>query len=146
MQHPVQDSYSEPRLELTPLIDVVFVVLVCFMLTAPFLELDNVALATNEASSDKTSLDPQSTKKLQIFVHDNDTIWIRNTQVADKDLPATLQRLRQQQNHGNVLVFHDRRAKFGTYEWLKGELSKAGFEKMEIALDIPPKQNLNKKK
>lgn len=137
MQQPIQDSFSEPRLELTPLIDVVFVVLVCFMLTAPFLELDHVSLATSSASSDKSSMQPQSTQKLQIYVYENDTIWIRNSPVADKELPSTLKRLREQQGHGEVLVFHDRRAKFGTYEWLKGELSKAGFEKMEIALDLP---------
>lgn len=137
MQQPEQDPVLEPRLELTPLIDVVFVVLVCFMLTAPFLELDNVSLASSAASHDKSSLTTGTTEKLQIHVRENDTIWIRQSFVADKDLPALLQRLRKQQGHSSVLVFHDRRAKFGTYEWLKGELSKAGFEKMEIALDVP---------
>lgn len=136
MQQPPSNDPPPPQLELTPLIDVVFVVLVCFMLTAPLLELDQVALAASHAS-EKKSLTPHEVEKLQIHVHADDTIWIQRHMVADRDLGPALRRLRAQQGHGEVLVFHDRRAKFGTYEWLKGELSRAGFDQMDIVLGIP---------
>lgn len=52
---PDDDSVEEPLINLTPLIDVVFVVLITFMLIAPVLDIDSVDLATSGGTEKKRS-------------------------------------------------------------------------------------------
>lgn len=133
MRNPPSEPSVNTDIQLTPLIDVVFVVLVCFMLVAPMVEMDQVQLASN-ASSQTQALSKEETQHVHIHVKDDDTIWIHKKQISDHDLAQVLKTLQSQTPNKKALVFHDRRAKFGTYEWLKGQLAKAGFEEMDIVL------------
>ena len=53
---PVPDI-EEPQINLTPLIDVVFVILIMFILIAPILELDRIDLADAGGSQLNTSVE-----------------------------------------------------------------------------------------
>ncbi|MEN9654223.1 MAG: hypothetical protein RL235_335 [Chlamydiota bacterium] len=122
------DELEEPLINLTPLIDVVFVVLIAFMLIAPMLEVDRVELATAGPMSRKEAPhDP-----LSIAIRADDTIVVRGKTVTMGELTALLQSENKQRH---PLVLPDKKARFGTYQAVKNTLEQAGFEQMDVALE-----------
>ncbi len=124
---------EEPHINLTPLIDVVFVVLIAFMILAPLLDIDQVELAqAPDASKKKESLQEAST--LAIAVRRDNTIWVDKRQIALSDLDAWL--LAEKKRHPGQIpkLFQDKRAEFGTYQAVKNRIEACGFEELDIVL------------
>jgi biopolymer transport protein ExbD len=130
-----KEVLEEGVINLTPLIDVVFVVLIMFIIVAPMLEVDHVELAAKE-QADRERTPIQENSHLVIHVHADNTIWINKQRVSEKDLLPLLKR--EKLNHPKQIpqLFHDKKAFFGTYQTVKNSLERAGFE--EIALFLQP--------
>lgn len=124
------DAGDEPLINLTPLIDVVFVVLITFMLIAPILDIDSVNLAPGGAT-EKKELQPGP---ISISVHADNTIWLRGEKVTLLQLEQLLKQ--EKKRHPNAIpqLLHDRQAQFGTYQAIKNSLEAIGFEQMDVIL------------
>jgi biopolymer transport protein ExbD len=119
-------------IELTPLIDVVFVVLIMFILIAPILEVDNVKLARAPAREQNEATNMSS---LTIHVHENDTIWINKKLVTPESLSPVLKALKSKNPKLTPQLFHDRKAHFGTYQMVKNAVEEAGFDELDVVLE-----------
>ncbi|HNA62316.1 MAG TPA: biopolymer transporter ExbD [Rhabdochlamydiaceae bacterium] len=128
-----QDPFEEATINLTPLIDVVFVVLIIFIIIAPMLELDRVELAQAAATPNKQAANPESSP-LAIHVHQDNTIWFNGKCVTIEQLTTILKTLRQQGSHKIPQLFQDKRAFFGTYQNVKNAVEVAGFDELDIIL------------
>lgn len=124
-------AIEEPSINLTPLIDVVFVILITFMIIAPLLETDTIELA-EASSSHKNS----SAKEHPISIHvfRNNQIRFNQELVTPEQLVPLLKQAKQQYPDAVPQVFHDQRAFFGTYQEIKNGAELAGFDQMEIVL------------
>jgi biopolymer transport protein ExbD len=125
---------QEPVINLTPLIDVVFVVLIAFILVAPLLDRDQVQLASVANVPSHVPLSMKEASPIQIHVRADNTILLSGIPTSLEDLPQKLFIARQQFPHAHPQVFHDKRAHFGTYQALKNCLERAGFDEMDIVL------------
>lgn len=121
----------DAELNLTPLIDVVFVVLIMFIVVVPILELDRVTLAPGKTQEAKTV---SQSSPLAIHVHKDNTIWVAKRQVAPANLGPYLHELRAAHPATNPQLFHDAHAEFGTYQLVKNAVDEAGFSEMEVIL------------
>lgn len=126
-----RDEPVEPNL--TPLIDVVFVVLIMFIVVAPILELDRVHLATGqEESSQRTNV--RETGSVVIHVHENNSIWLNQREIDPSRLEEGLVAMRATNSDRYVQLLHDRSAHFGTYQMVKNAVEAAGFEELDVIL------------
>lgn len=125
-------TIEEPTVNLTPLIDVVFVILIMFILVAPLLELDRVDLA--EAPSDRKSTSVHESGPLSIHVHRDNTIWLDNKKVTVNQLAVLLKQAKKKYPNARPQLYHDKHALFGTYQAVKNAAESAGFEQMDIIL------------
>ena len=78
-------------INLTPLIDVLFTVLVLFIVISPFLDIESVQLPPKglEATGQRNK------RKIRIFVNKNEQIKINDTSVSLKQLGVVLQELKK---------------------------------------------------
>lgn len=131
LQRSLEDeSAEEPLINLTPLIDVVFVVLITFMLIAPVLDIDSVNLAP---SGNQEKKEFQS-GPISIAVHADNSIWYRGSKTTFEQLEKQL-RLDKKAKPGAIpQVVHDKQASFGTYQALKNIFESVGFEQMDVVL------------
>jgi len=127
-------SESEELVNLTPLIDVVFVVLILFILISPLLELDRISLANVSAQGQKQAIPIEENAPMKIHVFADNTIWINNTLVSGKDLFSFMKKIKEQVPHTIPQIYHDKEAFFGTYQTVKNALEAAGFEEMDVIL------------
>lgn len=121
---------DEPFINLTPLIDVVFVVLITFMLIAPALDIDSVNLAQSGGTEKKE----MQTGPIAITVHADNSIWYQGSKVSLAQLETILKQEKKRQPHAIPQLIHDMKAQFGTYQMLKNSLESIGFEQMDVVL------------
>jgi len=119
---------------LTPLIDVVFVVLIMFIVVAPILELDRVLLAAGNNGPTTHPLTLQEKSSLTIHVHQDNTIWFNERLVDLTQLSHALKEARDINPDGRLQLMHDKRAMFGTYQSVKNVVEAVGFEEMDVIL------------
>lgn len=121
-------------INLTPLIDVVFVVLIMFIVVAPMLEIDRVSLATSSPQENKQHPTLQQDNALMIYVHADNSIWLQSKMIRPEDLPKLLQAAKRSNPRLSVKLFHDKKAHFGIYQMIKNSVEGAGFEDMDVIL------------
>lgn len=123
---------EENQINLTPLIDVVFVVLITFILIAPLLELDKIALAGKTSEGNMSESFQKSA--IEIYVHEDNTIWINKKKIRAHELKPTLSQLHSEHPQTIPRLYQDRRATFGTYQTVKDIVETAGFTRLDIVL------------
>lgn len=126
---------EEPTINLTPLIDVVFVILIMFILIAPLLELDNVKLADAPTNPTDHVLSVQERSPISIHVRQDNVVMVNQQVVSLGMLPERLKDLRQRYPKVKPQLFHDKRAQFGTYQTVKNAAEAAGFDQLDIILN-----------
>lgn len=125
---------EEPAINLTPLIDVVFVILIMFILVAPILELDRVDLADAGSAASGSATEVHETSPIAIHVSKTNGITFNNKKVTLAQLPSLLVEARKKYPRARPQLFHDRQAHFGTYQAVKNAAEAAGFKNMDIIL------------
>ena len=130
-----KENFEEPGINLTALIDVVFVILIMFILVAPLLELENVQLANSSSEPNSSSLSVQDRSPISIHVKQDNTVWINQQQVPLSQLSKRLRETKARYPQARPQLFHDRRAQFGTYQNVKNAAEAAGFDQMDVILN-----------
>lgn len=125
---------EEIQINLTPLIDVVFVVLIMFIIIAPMLELDRVQLASSAQRDQKELSFVQENGLITIHVHEDDSIWFNRKLVNEQQLLALLKEAKKTHADQIPQLFHDKAAHFGTYQTVKNTIEMAGFEQLDVIL------------
>lgn len=125
---------DETPINLTPLIDVVFVVLIMFIIVAPMLELDRVQLASAPIKDTEQVILLPENNPITLHVHADNSIWLNGQAISLQALLPALQRVKQQHPTITPQIFHDKTAHFGTYQSVKNALEQAGFEQMDLIL------------
>lgn len=128
--HPPQ----EPVINITPLVDVVFVLLISFMVIAPLLELDRIELASGNNLSTHLPVHFEDTSPIQIHVYEDNRIALNNQTINLQELTLFLHKAKQQFPDARAQLFHHKRAYFGTYQAVKNALEAADFKELDVVL------------
>lgn len=129
---PTQEI-SEPPINLTPLIDVVFVVLIMFIVLAPLLELEHVHLA-EAPNTPNSTVSVQESSPLTIHVLNDNTILMNQKKITLNELRTELRNSKKQYPTSRLQLFHDKKAYFGTYQAVKNAAEEAGFTELDLIL------------
>lgn len=121
---------DEGSINLTPLIDVVFIVLIAFILIAPMLEIDLVNLADGKSEGNTFT----TNTNIQIVVNENNSVLINNKEVFLSQIESVLSMYRNKYPEDILQIFHDRKASFGTYQAIKNAAENSGFEEIQVIL------------
>lgn len=127
-------TIEEPTVNLTPLIDVVFVILIAFIVIAPLLELDRIELADSSSAPQENVVSVQESSPVAIHVRGDNVIMVNGQQVTIQQLKDYLARAKKQYPEARPQLFHDRKAQFGTYQAIKNAAEEAGYRQLDIVL------------
>jgi biopolymer transport protein ExbD len=127
-------SLGEAEVNLTPLIDVCFVVLIMFIVVAPLLEMERIELASGPPLNEQSVVATQEKSAVTIHVYSNDTLALNQQPVTAEQLKELLSAAKLQHPTAKPQLFQDRNAKFGTYQMVKNCVEAAGFTEMDVIL------------
>lgn len=125
-----EEESEEPLINLTPLIDVVFVLLITFMLIAPILNVDHVDLAPSGTTTKKEA----SHTPLAITLRSDNSIWFRGNHLTLKQLEETIKSEKLLHPGQSPQLIADKNSHFGVYQEVKNILEACGFEQMDVVL------------
>ncbi len=129
-----QRHVDEPAVNLTPLIDVVFVILIMFILAAPLLELDRVNLAEASKEAHSQMISVQESSPVTIHVRRDNSVTLNHEAISLEQLQDRLREAKRVYPHARPQLFHDQRGHFGVYQAIKNAAEAAGFEQMDVVL------------
>ena len=120
------------EINVTPLVDVMLVLLIIFMVTAPLLVTGvPIDLPDSKAKALKADDTP-----IQLSIDAKGQVFIDQKRVAADALPARLTALREaRQDDARVYVRGDRALDYGRVMEVVGEVSSAGFKKVALVSD-----------
>ena len=124
---------GEELINLTPLIDVLFVVLIMFILIAPLLDLDHIQLSPKGDESEEL-VAINNNCPLKIFVQKDDSIWLGKHLLSIDALETTLVQLRKNHLTDTPELYCDEKGTFGTYQRIKNAIEAAGFDRLDVIL------------
>lgn len=129
---------NRPEINVTPLVDVVLVLLIIFMVVAPRLEKGAaVDLPALEHVDKKAS---GKHEPLTVSVTKKGTVYIEDDLVSDKTrLPQTLRTLREQTPDRRVVLKADKETRYGDVRNIFKQCQQAGFT--GIAMQVGEKRD-----
>jgi biopolymer transport protein ExbD len=130
----LERAIDEPAVNLTPLIDVVFVILIMFILVAPLLEADRIELAKASSDRNNQKVETHENSPIAIHVEADNSIYLNKRKIKVSELAILLKQEKKAHPKARPFLYHDKRAQFGTYQSVKNAVEEAGFEQMDIIL------------
>jgi biopolymer transport protein ExbD len=121
----------DEEFNLTPLLDVVFIILIFFVVTASFVKDTGVEVSRPSAQS----AERQERTHIQIAITSQDQIWIDSQSVGVGALRAQVERLHAQNPEGGVVIQADRNATTGLLVTVLDQVRLAGIADIAIAAD-----------
>jgi biopolymer transport protein TolR len=121
------------EINVTPMVDVMLVLLIIFMVSAPLL---TVGVPLDLPQSQAKSLG-QDQKPLQLSVDVNGKVFINDTEVPISDLIAKLKAITDARAGLDERIYlrADKKADYGTVARVMGQLSGAGFKKLALVTE-----------
>jgi biopolymer transport protein TolR len=121
-------------INVTPLVDVMLVLLIVFMVAAPLLTV-GVPVDLPKAQSQPIN-DPK--EALYITVKSDGTILIQETPVQLDALAPRLKAILSSKPDAPIYVRGDQGIRYGAVMEVMGKIAEAGFEKVGLITELPP--------
>ena len=121
------------NINVTPLVDVMLVLLIVFMITAPMLTVGvQVDLPQTKANQLNSDADP-----LIITMNKNREIFIQDAVVSLEDLIPRLKAISKVNSKTRIFVRGDNILPYGEVIEIMGKIQSAGYEKVALVAKLP---------
>jgi len=115
-------------INVTPLVDVMLVLLIVFMVAAPLMTVGvPIELPKTQAKQLNTSVEP-----LTVSIKADRTIYLQDTVIKLEELAPKLQALAKNGNNEQLMVRGDANTNYGTVMEIMGVLNQAGYTKIGL--------------
>jgi len=129
------------EINVTPMVDVMLVLLVVFMITAPLLTVGvPVDLPKTTASRVVGQDEP-----LVISLNAKGTLFIQDTEVALDALAARLRAITSNKKETRIFVYGDKQIAYGRVMDVMGAVHRAGFSRVALITEMPDSASGGKK-
>jgi biopolymer transport protein TolR len=122
------------EINVTPMVDVMLVLLIIFMVSAPLL---TVGVPLDLPQTQAKSLE-QDKQPLQLSVDVKGKVFINDTEVAMDELIPKLKAITDARGGTDERIFMraDKKADYGTVARVMGQLSGAGFKRLALVTEV----------
>src|SRR5689334_10809846 len=123
------------EINVTPMVDVMLVLLIIFMVSAPLL---TVGVPIDLPQTQAKNLD-QDKEPLTISVNTKGEVFLQNTQIGLDELVPKLKAIAEARGSGGeerIYVRGDRKVDYGTVMKVMGRLSSAGFRRVARVTEV----------
>jgi biopolymer transport protein TolR len=122
------------EINVTPMVDVMLVLLIIFMVTAPLL---TVGIPVNLP---QTKAEPLSNpdEPLVVTIKDSGEIYLQETQIGEDALVPRLQAITANKPDTKIFIRGDKKIDYGRVMLVMGLIKTAGFSQVALVVDMPP--------
>jgi biopolymer transport protein ExbD len=132
-RHAEEESDASSALNLTPLIDMVFILLIFFAVNANFVKQTGVEI---DRPSAKTAV-TEAKANILIAVTEQDEIWIDQKKVDLRRVRSIVERLHAENPEGSVVILSDKNSRAGLVVEVLDQARLAGVSNVAVAAARP---------
>ena len=130
MRRRIRYEPNDPaEINLTPMLDVVFIMLIFFIVTASFVKESGIEV--NQPTAQTSTLQKHAT--ILIAIDADDRVWIDQRNLDVNAVRANVERLHLDNPLGTVVIQADKKSSNGVLIAVMDEVRQAGIEKIAIA-------------
>ena len=126
------DDEDDGEVNLTPMLDVVFIMLIFFIVTASFVKEAGIDVTRPNAAT----AERKEKGNILVAISENNQIWIDRRQVDPRALRANIERMHAENPQGSVVIQADKDAKTGLLVKVMDAARLAGVKSVSLAADI----------
>jgi biopolymer transport protein ExbD len=123
---------DESEVNLTPMLDVVFIMLIFFIVTASFVKEAGIDVTRPPAAT----AERKERGNILVAITANDQIWIDRRMVDARSLRANLERLHAENPQGSVVIQADQDSKNGLLVLVMDAARLAGVKSVALAAEV----------
>ncbi|MEA3370175.1 MAG: biopolymer transporter ExbD [Campylobacterota bacterium] len=129
------ESEDDKSIDMTPMLDIVFIMLIFFIVTTSFVRESGIEVNKPQASTAKQD------KKANIIISINTRgeIWIDKRPIDIRALRTTVEKLHADTPEGSVVITADKKAHTGILVSVMDQVKLAGIEKISIGAESDSK-------
>jgi biopolymer transport protein ExbD len=124
-------AQEDTELDMTPMLDIVFIMLIFFIVTTSFVKESGVTVNTPTAATAAN----QQNANIFIAITASGEVWIDRRPVDPRSVRAIVARLHADNPEGSVIIQSDSEAATGTLVDVMDQVRLAGVEGIAIAAD-----------
>ncbi len=123
------------EINVTPMVDVMLVLLIIFMVSAPLL---TVGVPIDLPQAQAASLDQADKEPLTVSVNTKGQVYLQDAEINLDDLVTKLKAITTARggNDERIYVRGDRTVDYGTVMRVMGRLSQAGFKRVALVTEV----------
>ncbi len=125
----LQDQDEKEEIDMTPMLDVVFILLIFFIVTASFVKEAGIDVNRPEAA---TAVKKERANIL-VAISDKGDIWINKRKVDIRSVQANIERLKAENPQGTVVIQADKKSTTDTLIKVMDSARAAGVYDVSIA-------------
>ncbi|MFL2701030.1 MAG: ExbD/TolR family protein [Gammaproteobacteria bacterium] len=120
---------EEQGLDLTPMMDIVFIMLIFFIVTTSFVK--ETGVDVNRPNAETAERDEKG--NILVAITQNNEIWIDKRRIDLKAVRANIERLKIEYPEGSVIIQADKEARSGLLVETMDQIRLAGVQNISIA-------------
>lgn len=128
---------EDPKIDLTPMVDCVFLLLIFFMIGTTFVQTPGLSIKLPQSSSRVAEKNPEEVK---IYLSKQGEIYLGETPVTAPALRRHLEGYKNKAGRMTFLLMADKEAQHGKVVELMDMAKVAGFERLAIATEQKTKR------
>ncbi len=125
----IQNQEEESSIDITPMLDVVFIMLIFFIVTASFIKETGIDVNRPQAATAVK----KAKANILIAIDANNDIWIDRRQVDIRSVRPNIERLHAENPQGSVIIQADKESKTDTLIQVMDASRQAGVYNVSIA-------------
>jgi biopolymer transport protein ExbD len=125
----LQDQDEKEEIDMTPMLDVVFILLIFFIVTASFVKEAGIDVNRPEAA---TAVKKERANIL-VAISDKGDVWINKRKVDIRSVQANIERLKAENPQGTVVIQADKKSTTDTLIKVMDSARAAGVYDVSIA-------------
>ncbi|MEW6166371.1 MAG: biopolymer transporter ExbD [Pseudomonadota bacterium] len=131
MARRARGSDDDAQIDLTPMLDMSFILLIFFIVTTSFVK--EAGIDVNRPSA--ATAERKERGNILIAIRSNGEIWIDKRVVDKRAVRATVERLHAENPEGSVVIIADKSSETGTLVEVMDQVRLAGVFNVSIAAD-----------
>ncbi len=129
MRRRYTEQEEEATIDLTPLMDIVFIMLIFFIVTTSFIKEAGVDINRPSANT----AERKERGNILVAITANDEIWIDKRRIDIRAVRANIERLKAENPEGSVVIQADKESKNGLLVQVMDQARMAGVSNISIA-------------
>lgn len=125
------EEFDETGVDITPMLDVVFIMLIFFIVTATFIKESGIEVDKPDAATAEV----QEKASILVAIDANDQVWINRRQVDIRSVRSIIERLHAENPKGSLVIQADRESRNDVLVQVMDASRRAGVYDIALATD-----------